>query len=144
MDCPAFITDKAANDLYARLNAIQGTDGCALDELETDKTRMTILWKSGDRALPLAEVVRKECASSGATIGPTLAIRVPSALAAKCPSTVPAAVAVIEKTAFDAPPAGPMMPGSLRLLGFVAGAVALAVIVFNVIMVLRHRARAAS
>jgi hypothetical protein len=141
MECEAFITEKAAKDLYERLLATQGTDGCTLDEVETHQTQMNVLWKTGTSALPVAEVVRRECAQSDAVAGPTFAIRIPEALRKACPSTVPAAVAVVRGEAFGVPASG--APRSPRVVVEVVGAVALAVVAFNVVMVLRHRNRGA-
>jgi hypothetical protein len=144
MNCEAVITERAARDLYDRLLAIQGADGCTLDEVETDKTWMTVIWKAGGSALPAAEVVRQECASSDALAGPTLAIRVPQPLRSACPSTVTAAVAIVRKETFEAPPVAPLRSSrSPRVAVEVVGVVALAVVAFNVAMVLRHRNRPA-
>jgi hypothetical protein len=136
MTCEAPITEKAAKDLYDRLLAAHGADGCVLDELETDKDRMVAIWKLQDRSLPEAAIVRKECAEPGAVVGPSFAIRVPQPLRDACPTTVSAAVAIVERESFETVP----QPQASSHLGIaVVGAVALAVIAFNVTMVLRHR-----
>jgi hypothetical protein len=137
MSCEAPITEKAANDLYQRLAAVQAADRCELDEVETNKTQMLVTWKQNDRALLSAEVVRAECAQADAVAGPTFAIRVPAELRAACPTSVSAAVGIIQKQSFDVPAHG--APVSQFPIVPIAIAVAVLVVVFNVAMVLRHR-----
>jgi hypothetical protein len=137
MSCQEPITEKAANDFYQRLLAAQGADGCALDEVETHQFQMAVTWKLQDRALPVADVVRKECAQPDAIVGPTFAIHVPAPLRTACPATVSAAVGVVQKESFEASTA--VQQRSSRLAVAVVIAVALAVVAFNVTMVLRHR-----
>lgn len=137
MDCAAAITEKAARDFYDHLLATHAADGCTVEEVETDKTRMTVLWKAHGRPMPVAEVVRKECAPADAVSGPSFAIRVPEPLRDACPSTVEAAVAIVRSEPFDVTVAAGRPPSTIAM-GLV-GATALAVLVFNVSMILRHR-----
>jgi len=137
MACDMAITQETARRIYGGFLSSQGKDGCALDEVATENTQMTVVWKTHGTALPAAAIQHKSCAPADAIVGPTLAIRVPESLRTACPATVQAAVAMIQRESFD------MSVGGMRQAGgwhpIVLGAIALATLAFIVTMVLRHR-----
>jgi hypothetical protein len=139
MACDRAITEDSARRIYDQLLAIKGTDGCTVDEVATEKTVMTVLWTTQGRALPVAEIVHKDCAPVDAVVGSTVALRVPEPLRTACPDTVQAAIAMVQRDSFDFPLVGPSPAGTWRPVAAGAGLVALAVILFTVAMVLRHR-----
>jgi hypothetical protein len=143
MVCERSITETGARSFYERLVATQGADGCTLDEVATENTRMTVVWKKQGSALPAAEIVHEDCAASDAVTGPTLAMRVPEALRTACPATVGAAIAVVQREAFETFATSTRPPVALRG-AFVALPVAVATALFIVAMVLRHRRPATS
>lgn len=144
MECETPISEGTARGFYDRLLATRGADDCTLEEVATQKTQMTILWKTHGKVLPVAEIVHKDCASAGALVGPTLAMRVPEPLRTACPATIQAAVAIVQGESFDVPyDAGPS-GASWRSIGVGAVGVTIATIVFTVVMVLRHRGTVAT
>ncbi len=136
MECRAGITEKATREFFERLGAIHGADGCVVEEVETNKSQMSVLWKVRGATLPAAEVVPLECALPDMQTGPTFAMRAPQALRTACPATVPAALAIVRQEAFGTSTSAVENP---RVIGAVVVATALAVIAFNLAMVLRHR-----
>ncbi len=139
MACEAAIPENAAKSFFDRLVATQGTDGCVLDDLTTEKTKMTVVWKKEGTALPVAEVTGAHCAVGDAFVGPALAMHVPEPLRAACPATVQAAIAIVRQESFDVRPGRPPEGGSWRPFALGSGAVVVATVFFAVVMVLRHR-----
>jgi hypothetical protein len=141
MACETAISEGTARGFYDRLLETRGADDCTLEEVATDKTQMTVLWKVHGRALPVAEIVHKDCAAADALVGPTLAMRVPDPLRTACPATIQAAVAIVQKESFDVPYSA--TGDKWRPVGVGAAGVAVATILFTVVMVLRHRGNVA-
>ncbi|HEY3820515.1 MAG TPA: hypothetical protein VGL81_25290 [Polyangiaceae bacterium] len=142
MACNAAISENGAKAFYDRLLATQGADGCTLEEVATEGTQMTVEWKSHGSALPVAEVVSKDCAAADAltTVGPSLAMHVPEPLRAACPATVQAAITVVQRESFDIHSI--LLPTQAGWRPFATGglAVLVATTLFTIAMVLRHRA----
>jgi hypothetical protein len=139
MGCDRAITEDSARRIYDQLLAIHGADGCTVDEVATEKTLMTVLWTTQGKALPVAEIVHKDCAPADAIVGSTLALRVPEPLRTACPSTVQAAVTMVQRESFDFPTVSASTGDAWRSLAMVAALVAVAVALFTVAMVFRHR-----
>jgi hypothetical protein len=88
--CDFAFDPDAARHVFEDLRDGVGADGCRLDELRTDRTRMTLRWTKGDAAMPDATIDPAPCAVSGAVAGDTLALAAPPALASACPDAVAA------------------------------------------------------
>jgi hypothetical protein len=135
--CNAVIAPDVARGLFDRLVAVQGTDGCTLDDVSTDRTQMTILWKASGTLLPAAEIVPRECATPDAVVGPAFAVRIPDQVRAACPATVQATVAIVQSDTFGSRTGVPWPAASL-------GAACIAVLAVVFLLEARRRRRARS
>jgi hypothetical protein len=81
---------EAARQVFDRLQAHVGADGCTLSDLRTDRARMTVRWTKHGEPVPEATIDPVACAPAATVAGDTLALTSPPELAAACPDALAA------------------------------------------------------
>src|SRR5262245_55107099 len=86
--CPFAISPENAARLYGQLKGFQGPDGCALDEVRTEREQMQVVWVKAAVAQPPILVEPSVCAKVPTTRGPALAMTVPPGAADTCAAAI--------------------------------------------------------
>jgi hypothetical protein len=93
-ECTAVFSKAAADQVFARVRAQAGADGCILEDLHTERSRMEIVWKKADLGiLPAMVLEPAPCAPERAQRGQTLVLTVPPEVPLACPDAWAAAIA---------------------------------------------------
>jgi hypothetical protein len=96
--CHEAFSAEAARQVFDRLHAHAGADGCTLTDLRTEQARMTVRWAKGGEPMPAATIDPVGCTSTATVAGDTLALTCPPELSVACPdafSTMSDAVRVL-------------------------------------------------
>src|SRR5262245_57513035 len=72
--CPFAISPDNAAKLYDQLKGFQGTDGCSLDEVRTEREQIQVVWMKASVAQPAILVEPSACAKTPTERGPVLAM----------------------------------------------------------------------
>jgi hypothetical protein len=83
--CREAFSAEAARQVFDRLHAHVGADGCTLTDLRTEQARMTVRWAKGGQPIPEATIDPVGCTSTATVAGDTLALTAPPELSAACP-----------------------------------------------------------
>lgn len=96
-ECAAVFSQTAAEVVFAKIRAQAGADGCTLEDLHTERSRMEIVWKKeGTGLFPAIVLEPRECAKGARDGSLNLAVFVPEEVARECPDAV-GAVALAER-----------------------------------------------
>lgn len=99
-DCAEFISEANARALFDTLAAFKGDDGCALENVRTDRWKMDVEWKKGEAVQAPVLVTPTSCASSPSAEGKVLSIAVPPAVQQACPAAVAKMTALVKSETF--------------------------------------------
>jgi hypothetical protein len=99
-ECSAAFGPAAAERIFQRIARQAGSDGCTLDDVRTDRSRMDIVWKKADTGdLPAIVLEPAECAAlsavPGGVPGEPLAMTTPPEVAVACPDALAAVVSAV-------------------------------------------------
>ncbi len=97
-ECDATFNPDVAHRLWSRMVSQHGADGCALDDVRTDRSRMEIVWKrTGAGQVGTVVLEPSSCAAPPRPENETLALEVPPELARACPDAVGALLSVVRE-----------------------------------------------
>jgi len=148
-NCFEAISEASAKKLFDTFAQAKPSDGCTLENVSTDKSRMTVEWTKGGRLQEAIVVVPTSCVKTKGTHGKMSAI-VPASVDDACPAAVDATRKLVESDSLgDLVPitdgtALPELDGRprwlrKRTLGLLAGGLALAASIGGGLMVFRKR-----
>ncbi len=83
--CALVITPAVAQRLFQSLQRQPPREGCALDDVTTARSRITVRWIQRGEALPAVTIEPAACAPEGAARAGTYAVQTPPAFARACP-----------------------------------------------------------
>lgn len=87
--CAEAISKESAEAVFAALKQAKPADGCTLGAIDTEQSRMSIVWNKEGVAQPAIVVVPSACAESPPK-GMRMAATIPPVVEASCPSAVAA------------------------------------------------------
>jgi hypothetical protein len=148
-NCALGITPAIAGQLQACLGSGETRDGCKLDDLQTLKWQMRVLWRKGNQVLGPIVIEPRGCSRDPLAVGTDYAIRRGSEdrdVARSCPDAYGLLREAVERDQLDPPvpvapdrPGGPVTESSVKVgLSVFAAAFALFV-VFTLRPLLRGR-----
>jgi hypothetical protein len=106
-ECVEGIDEATTRSLFDALRQTKPDDGCVLESVSTEKTRIEIVWKKGDRIQEPIVVMRAPCTERPAVGGKELSTIVPPSTAELCPAAVLATEALVERQLLDAAASSP-------------------------------------
>lgn len=97
--CNEAISPANAQKLFELLKDFKGTDGCALDEVKTERDVMYVGWARAQTKLEPVTVRPKSC-SDAKIAGPVFAMTAPPATISACPAAVAQMTSLITRETF--------------------------------------------
>lgn len=99
-ECAEFISEANTRTLFDALREYKGDDGCSLENVRTDRSKMNVEWKKGEALQAPILVTPASCAESAAVSGKVLSIVVPPAVAQACPGAVAKMTSLVKSETF--------------------------------------------
>jgi len=100
VDCPDGISEANAKRVFDHLPKGIRPDGCALDDVRTEGSRMTVRWMRRGEALEPVVVLPSSCVDA-ALPGKVLSALVPDSVHGACPDEVDALSALLASDSFE-------------------------------------------
>jgi hypothetical protein len=150
-NCFEAISEASAKKLFDAFAPAKPSDGCTLENVRTDKSRMTVEWTKAGHVQEAIVIVPTSCVKGVRTHG-KMSVIVPASVDNACPAAVDATRTLVESDGLGDPVPitdGTSLPERVehplwlrkRTLGLLAGGLALAVSVGGGLVALRRRAR---
>jgi len=119
--CAATFNPDVARRIFDRISAAHGADGCILDDVRTERSRIEIVWKrAGTAPLPPIVIEPSDCATPPRAAGDPLSVATPEAVARACPDAARAVVDAVRPKDLPTARVEASYPFWMAVLGWLA------------------------